>query len=242
MATPPNLLPAVAGFVAAPIAGVLASTFLCPMPAVAYPPGRPPPAVTSAQRRCARVTTGVLGGVAALSVLALSHPRAASGSFRSAAIGALVGSAIAGTVVLTRMPGFAPTSSTPVLPPPPPPPNVLSPPPVPPRAAPLPPAAVPPPPAPANAIGCTPRSTTLPDPSLNQARALLNLTIIRNDPSGQTLATTESIATMRRLADAIAYCGSDLGAWDLRDQYVQQLRTRADFYERNLPKPPPANT
>ena len=228
IAAPPNMLPALAGLVLAPVGGALLSP-ACTMPAMVMTPEQRAPYI----RRCAIQTSAVLGVVAAASAVALYHPRT-SPTFRSAALGALVGSTLLAGYTLARMPKKPPA----IAPQPPPAAMTPLPPPAPPPAAPPP---TPPPAAGPNYLGCTPVTTSLPESALAQARALLNLSTIEGDPQGRPLATPASIAEMRRLADALAYCGSELEAGGaIRDDYVRRLRDQADLYERNIPKPPAA--
>jgi hypothetical protein len=105
-------------------------------------------------------------------------------------------------------------------------------------AVPRPGANLPPPAAaPLNSINCGPLTTSLPEAALSRARALLALPNVA--VPGQPVATSDTIAEMLRLADAIAYCGSALSTPDPnRDDYVNRLRTRASFLQRNLPHSP----
>lgn len=137
--------------------------------------------------------------------------------------------AIVGLVLATRRRGedetVPPTQPMPPAPPP-----------APPTAPPIetaPPAPPAPPTAPPNVIGCTPLSTSLPPGIAEQARGLLMLSAASNaDPRYR--ADSSSPQVLRMLAARIAYCGSELGPWELRDSYVTALRTHADLLERTL--------
>lgn len=165
---------------------------------------------------------------------------------RGDVVALVLGASIAGLVFTTRRPtALAPPPPAP--PPPTPPPPTGTPPPTngPPPQPPQPPTGTPPPAGtppgiPAvdnpNYIGCTRLASSLPETALDQARALLNLTTTSADPRRE--ASRESILEMRRLANAIAYCGSALGPWELRDPWVNQLRKHADYLEANITAPP----
>lgn len=84
----------------------------------------------------------------------------------------------------------------------------------------------------ANMIGCTPLSSSIPQSAINQADALLRLKPKSANPN--EVATAVSVTAMRRLADAIAYCGGP-DEWTLRDGYAKGLRAHADLLEPTLP-------
>ena len=92
------------------------------------------------------------------------------------------------------------------------------------------------PPRTPNALGCTPLSSSLPNAPLERATALLQLSHLPFDPEGRRMATLEDVSEMDYLASAIAYCGSELGPWEFRDEYVRRLTDHAAFLTRNLPQ------
>ena len=83
-----------------------------------------------------------------------------------------------------------------------------------------------------NMIGCTPLTSTIPQSAIDQADALLRLKSTSTNPT--EVATIASVTAMRKLADAIAYCGGP-DEWTLRDLYVQRLRAHASALEPTLP-------
>ena len=90
-----------------------------------------------------------------------------------------------------------------------------------------PPATPPPPPPPVpNPFGCTPTTSSFPDAAVARGQALLAL-----PPSART---REAAFAMRTLAAQIAVCGSALGPWTVRDQWIASLNERAAQIEASL--------
>ena len=81
----------------------------------------------------------------------------------------------------------------------------------------------------ANAIGCTPLSGTLPPSAVAQARALLALNPTAADARNRPSLLT--IDVMRRLANNLRGCGSDLGFQPVRDALVKDLEDAATRFE-----------
>lgn len=96
------------------------------------------------------------------------------------------------------------------------------------------PAQPPPPDVTSNSIGCNPYSFALPPSAIEQAQFLL--TLVPRDSDARKVGTHDSVATMRTLATALAFCGSATGVpFETRDDYVTRLRNHAAYIEANIP-------
>lgn len=92
----------------------------------------------------------------------------------------------------------------------------------------------PPPDVTSNSIGCNPYSFALPPSAIEQAQFLL--TLVPRDSDARKVGTHDSVATMRTLATALAFCGSATGvSFEIRDDYVNRLRAHATYIETNIP-------
>lgn len=140
-------------------------------------------------------------------------------------------------------PGLPPPALPPVGPPIGIPPVVTAPKPPPPATPaptptpPTPPAPPPPAPKPAgpNSIGCTPLSGILPPSAVAQARGLLALNPTSADERFRPSLLT--VSTMRKLANDLRGCGSDLGFQPTRDALVKDLEDTATRFEAALGGP-----
>ena len=130
--------------------------------------------------------------------------------------------------------GAIPPPAAPATPPPATPPTPSSP-PVTPPAPPMSPPVTPPAPTGPNAIGCTPLSGVLPPSAVAQARALLTLNPTAADERFRP--SLLSVSTMRRLANDLRGCGSDLGFQPVRDALVKDLEDAAARFEVALASP-----